>query len=201
MAECIQGVEKELGPSAAVVIDMKKRWAVQRGELAEAIRLDELQPYFDDGANLRSGEATRAAISLMAAGKTDAARLRLGSHPEELRKQVRENPDDIRLLLNLARVEVVLGDGKEGLRHAEKAMALAAKSDQWIAAGIRAQLVGMLAWAGQIPRALEELRLSLQEPGGARVHEVRHGPWYLPLRGDPRFEAMLEEPKNNEPLF
>jgi hypothetical protein len=42
-------------------------------------------------------------------------------------------------------------------------------------------------------------------PFGANVHQARVGIWpfvsFQPLRGDPRFEALLNDPKNNAPLF
>jgi hypothetical protein len=37
--------------------------------------------------------------------------------------------------------------------------------------------------------------------GNLSVHEMRHHPRYAPLRGDPRFEALLNDPKNSAPLF
>lgn len=33
------------------------------------------------------------------------------------------------------------------------------------------------------------------------IHALRVSPQFFPLRGDPRFEALLKDPKNNEPLF
>jgi hypothetical protein len=36
---------------------------------------------------------------------------------------------------------------------------------------------------------------------GLNVHEMKRDPTYTPLRGDPRFEALLNDPKNNAPLF
>jgi hypothetical protein len=33
------------------------------------------------------------------------------------------------------------------------------------------------------------------------VHPLRVNPELAPLRGDPRFEARLNDPKNNAPLF
>jgi len=33
------------------------------------------------------------------------------------------------------------------------------------------------------------------------VHAMRHHPYFFPRQGDPRFEALLNDPKNNAPLF
>jgi hypothetical protein len=33
------------------------------------------------------------------------------------------------------------------------------------------------------------------------VHMMRHDPCWFPLRGDPHFAALLNDPKNNAPLF
>jgi hypothetical protein len=33
------------------------------------------------------------------------------------------------------------------------------------------------------------------------IHAMRRHPMFAPLRGDPRFEVLLNDPKNNAPLF
>jgi hypothetical protein len=63
---------------------------------------------------------------------------------------------------------------------------------------VRAELLAIL---GEKDRALAEIVRLLRVPGGAHVHHMRHAPEYFQLRGDPRFEALLNDPKNNEPLF
>ena len=79
----------------------------------------------------------------------------------------------------------------------------------------RARLASIYAWAGDMDRALRDLTRLLHEPGahlvrfdGAdeyrariNVHELRTCLEFFPLRGDLRFEALLNDPKNNEPLF
>ena len=80
---------------------------------------------------------------------------------------------------------------------------------------MRARLASIYAWAGDKDRALRELTSLLQTPGHhfirfeggddqrarINVHELRTSLEFSPLRGDPRFEALLNDPKNNEPLF
>ena len=58
----------------------------------------------------------------------------------------------------------------------------------------------MLAWTGAKDAALAELARLLRTPFGANVYTARIDPGWLPLRGDPRFEALLNDPKNNAPL-
>ncbi|HEX7630627.1 MAG TPA: hypothetical protein VF388_00725, partial [Lacunisphaera sp.] len=60
---------------------------------------------------------------------------------------------------------------------------------------------GVLAWSGDKDTALAELARLLRTPRGANVHQLRAGIFWQPLRGDPRFEALLNDPKNNQPLF
>jgi hypothetical protein len=38
-------------------------------------------------------------------------------------------------------------------------------------------------------------------PYGGNVNFARVDPDWLPLRDDPRFKALVADPKNNEPLF
>jgi hypothetical protein len=47
---------------------------------------------------------------------------------------------------------------------------------------------------------LAELARLLREPSGVNVHEMRRDPYWRPLLGDPRFEALLNDPQNNAPL-
>lgn len=78
-----------------------------------------------------------------------------------------------------------------------------------------ARLASIYAWAGAKDRALRELASLLRKPGyhiirfdggdnyraRINVHELRTSLEFSPLQGDPRFEALLDDPKNNEPLF
>ena len=71
---------------------------------------------------------------------------------------------------------------------------------------IRWGLVVALAWTGEKEAACAELSRLLAEPWQGSspscfVHELRTGPWLFPLKGYPAFEAILNDPKNNAPLF
>ena len=58
----------------------------------------------------------------------------------------------------------------------------------------------VLAWTGDKDAALAELARLLRTPCGANVYTARIDPGWLPLRRDPRFEALLNDQKHNAPL-
>jgi hypothetical protein len=71
-------------------------------------------------------------------------------------------------------------------------------------------LAFVYSWTGDKDRSIAEYARLLRIPvsvsyavneNGLNVHEMKRCPAYAPLRGDPRFEALLNDPKNNAPLF
>ncbi len=51
----------------------------------------------------------------------------------------------------------------------------------------------ILAQAGEVAAALDEIELLLAGPGYLSVHTLRLDPRWDPLRDRPRFQALLEE--------
>ena len=45
------------------------------------------------------------------------------------------------------------------------------------------------------------MRRLLAEPSVGNIHEFKNGLWFAPLKGYPAFEAIVNDPKNNQPLF
>jgi hypothetical protein len=62
-------------------------------------------------------------------------------------------------------------------------------------------LAGVYAMSGDKDHAIAELSHLLLIPQLNTVALIRVDPSLVNLRGDPRFEAMLADPKNNAPLF
>ena len=102
---------------------------------------------------------------------------------------------------------------EEARRSAPEAVKLVPEAvDSWADLPNRASLAFGPAWPGDKERAGAESARRLRRPsfGGAvstsgtdadlNVPIMRRHP-YFSARGDPRFEARLNDPKNNAPLF
>jgi TolB-like protein/Tfp pilus assembly protein PilF len=185
-------------------ISQRKVMAAERGDWAEAIRLDQLQPYFDDGGEQRYVQAMDAALVLAASGDLAAARRRLGDFPAELHARMLSEPTNARIRGELGVMEALLGHGTEAMQLARQGAEMLPESRDALD-GVNFTfwaLVQVYAWTGDKDRAIEGVAHILRVPSQAGgIYLLHSGPWLTPLRGDPRFEALLNDPKNNAPLF
>ncbi len=188
------------------VIQVRKAWARMHGDLAEAIRLDRLQPYASADLNINEQgmEALDAAVTLAATGDTVGAAARLENLPARIRTQLEIDPTNSRLWSLLAQMEAVLGHKEEAIRCARQATELLpVEIDRYSGPTYRLSLAVVYAWTGEKDRAIDEwarLFRSVQT-GDRTLYQLKYGPWAFPLRGNPRWEALLADPKNNAPLF
>lgn len=192
MEAYLNGLSEEAG------FQKRLTWAAWTGNLPEVIRLDALRP--GSGA----GRAETMAMVLAAQGDLTAARTRLQSFPEGIRSRLLSNEaENARLWGTLGRIEAILGHKDEALRAARKAVELVPESvDSDSGPPLAADLAFVYAWTGDRDRAIAEYGRLLRTPaGGQNIHRMKLDPMYAPLRGDPRFEALLNDPKNNAPLF
>ena len=138
---------------------------------------------------------------LMGANDLPTARARAVKLVPEFKARLEQQPASEWLWSGLAQFHALLGDKEEALRCARKAVELLPESaDSWDGPGNSMALGQVLAWTGDKDAALAELDRLLRAVYGANVHTARIDPGWLPLRGDPRFEALLNDPKNNAPL-
>jgi hypothetical protein len=99
-------------------------------------------------------------------------------------------------------MEALLGHGEEGVRLSRRAVELLPYTrDTLDGPNVSFDLAEVYAWTGDKERALEELARLLRIPCRADVFTMQHDPMFAPLRGDPRFEALINDPKNRATLF
>ncbi|HWA28579.1 MAG TPA: TIR domain-containing protein [Lacunisphaera sp.] len=183
-------------------ISIRQGWAGTIGNFAEVVRLDKLQPYYEGDGAPHYEQAYFAAISYYALGDKAGARSRLEDFPAELRARLGREPKSVRLWAFLAGMEAILEHKDEALRCAERTVELLPESrdalDGVSYAAFRAFTYDVV---GEKDKALAEYARLLRTPATSfvNVHEWKRG--YSTLHGDPRYEALLADPKNNAPLF
>ena len=183
-------------------IELRKGWAGNIGDYAEAIRLDKLQPYYEEDGVPHYEQALFAAFNYDSSGDHAGARARLGNFPDELRALLAQEPKSVRRWSFLAGMEAILGHKEEALRCAERSVELLPESrdalDGVSYAAFRATTYDTV---GEKEKALAEYTRLFRVPATLlmNVHEFKYG--FSTLKGDPRYEAMLNDPQNNAPLF
>ena len=137
-------------------------------------------------------------------GNLPAARARAKDALTAMQAEEMRQADNDVLWANLAVAHAMLGQKEESMRNREKALKFMPPSRDALQGVFNAALLaGALAWCGEKERALTEFEHLLHTPSGTNIYRDR-GFWigsWQPLRGDPRFQSLLKDPKNNAPLF
>jgi TolB-like protein len=189
-------------PHSDWLVWYRKNRALRERDYAEFLRLDREHPGTNDFGNTIDLDQTKVVFVLLHQGDAAGARARLGDGLEKVRAELVLEPDNTQLLRHAALMEACLGYRADALRHIERAVELVPEAkNARTGINIAASRASVYAWVGDKDRALAELARLLQKPGQLNVHRMRSDPIFAPLFGDPRFEALLNDPKNNAPLF
>jgi TolB-like protein/Tfp pilus assembly protein PilF len=190
--------------NAPRVISMLRGIADRRGDYAEAIRLDRLQPYFDGDGTEHYLQALIAAVIYAAVGDADGARQRLGDFPDQVRARLVREPNNTRVRCDLGLMEALLGHNAEAVRLVREGAEMLPESRDAVD-GVNFSLSALLrvhAWTGDKEAAFAELSHMLRVPNQSScANSLRTNPWLVRLHDDPRWEKLLNDPKNNAPLF
>jgi TolB-like protein/Tfp pilus assembly protein PilF len=182
------------------VIYRRKIWARDSGDLAEFKRLDEKQPFEEDGSPIVG--AILAGLVYWGAGDQPLARARVAPFLEEARKQVASTPDNYLAWGNLGQLELLSGQPDAAMEHLAKATRLLPSSRDAVAGpGVRFWYLSGCVMTGRKDEALTGLAELVRQPTGIPLIDIRTSPAFLPLRGDPRFQAILNDPKSRAQLF
>ncbi len=178
---------------------LRASWLVRTGNFAGFKRHSEISSNKQTQSVGASGRELNMAFFLAAQGNLLAARTELRGVDAVRALRDRQPTLPIRWA-TLAQWEVLLGNNDEAFRCAQKARELATES--LAVASYESTLARVHTWTGDKDRAIQEYARLLRVPfSGLNVHEMKHDPAYAPLCGDPRFEALLNDQKNNAPLF
>jgi TolB-like protein/tRNA A-37 threonylcarbamoyl transferase component Bud32 len=111
----------------------------------------------------------------------------------ELDQIVRSQPNYAAALCALGVVDAALGNRENAIREGKRAVALMPVSKNAIdAAMLIHYLSAIYAWTGDKDRAIEQLSETAKLPGSSLSYgRLRLNPLWDPLRGDPRFEAIV----------
>jgi len=182
----------------------RANWADSISDCQELIRLKRLQPYNKQSGLDEWEQDVLAAQDLFLTGDKSGAVARLGHIPDDMPKRLEREPKNPRILAFQAIIELVLGHPAEAVRASERSVELTPESldaiDAPVYATLNAKIYDHIA---NKEKALSEYARLLRTPGSAEilnVYELKRDTRST-LHGDPRLDAILDDPANNAPVF
>jgi tetratricopeptide (TPR) repeat protein len=126
-------------------------------------------------------------------GDEPAARAAFNSARKELEQTVRNQPDYAAALCALGVLDAALGNKQDAIREGLRAVELMPVSKSAIEGAMLIQYLAVIyGWTGDKDHAIERLAEATKLPGGSLSYgDLRLNPLWDPLRGDPRFEAIV----------
>jgi eukaryotic-like serine/threonine-protein kinase len=126
-------------------------------------------------------------------GDETAARAAFTTARKELEQLVRDQPDYAAAFCALGVVDAALGNKEDAVREGQRAVELRPVSKSAIESAMLTQYLAVIyAWTGDKDRAIERLAEVAKLPGSHLSYgHLRLHPFWDPLRGDPRFEAIV----------
>jgi serine/threonine protein kinase/Tfp pilus assembly protein PilF len=126
-------------------------------------------------------------------GDQSAARAAFESARNGLTEEVHKQPDYAAAICALGVIDAVLGNTKDAIREGERAVELSPVSKNAIEGATLVRYLAVIyAWAGEKDRAIQRLAETTYLPGSHISYGyLRLHPLWDPLRGDPRFEAIV----------
>jgi tetratricopeptide (TPR) repeat protein len=126
-------------------------------------------------------------------GDDSAAHAAFDSARKELAEELHNQPDYAAALCALGVVDSVLGNKEDAIREGERAVELTPVSKNAIEGATLVRYLAVIyAWTGEKDRAIQRLAETTYQPGSHISYGyLRLHPLWDPLRGDPRFEAIV----------
>jgi TolB-like protein len=127
-------------------------------------------------------------------GDKSSAREALQNARKELGEKIQSQPDYAAALCALGVIDAVLGNKEEAIREGERALELSPVSQNAIEGATLVRYLAVIyAWTGEKDRAIERLTETTHLPGShVSYGYLRLHPLWDPLRGDSRFETLVD---------
>lgn len=184
------------------VLQFRKMVATWHGNAAEFKRLDERAPYFDGDGVDHAYQDLGLGSAQMLLGDRNGAIARLGNTSKVLHETLETQPSNARAYNVLACAEALLGHDKEAVILITKAKELIPLSRDAIdGVGMLYGLARVYALTGEKDRSVDVLEQLMRDPGNLSVFDIRTDPMFESLRGYPRYEKLLSDPKKNQPAI
>jgi serine/threonine-protein kinase len=193
----IHDVVTEDPNAGEAIADHWFHFALCEGDAAEVTRaLAFISPEGDTLFNVRMPRNVFEGIAERARGDAVTAQSAFTAARAEMEKIVSEQPDYAEALCMLGMIDAGLGRKEEALNEGRRAVELLPfTKDAMTGAELMMFLAIIYAWTGEKDLALKELTSLLEIPGYLSYGQLRLHPYWDPLRGDPRFDKIIEESK------
>jgi tetratricopeptide (TPR) repeat protein len=144
--------------------------------------------------NVRMSRHFCEGVAARARDDAPAAESAFTSARAEMSKLVDQQPDYAEALSVLGMSDAALGRREEALAKGRRAVELVSiTKDAMTGAEILRNLAITYAWAGENDLAVEQLEEVVDIPSPISYGQLRLHPWWDPLRGDPRFDKLVEK--------
>ena len=146
--------------------------------------------------DLRMPRSFFAGLAARAQSDATGAETAFSAARIEMEKIVREQPDYAQALSVLGMSDAALGHREDAIREGRRAVELLpVTKDAMAGRAVLTNLAIIYAWTGEKDLALKQLEDLLPNYGLLSYGQLRLHPFWDPLRGDPRFDKLVEESK------
>jgi tetratricopeptide (TPR) repeat protein len=193
----IESIVTEDPNAVGVIAEQWLDLALCRRDATEtASALASLSPEGTQRFNVPMPRSFCEGLAARAQGDSTAAEKAFTAARVEMEKIVREQPDYAQALCVLGMIDAALGRKEDALRESRRAVELLpVTKDAYTGAAVLTNLAITYAWAGEKDLAIKQLEEILRIPSPVSYGQLRLHPFWNPLRGDPRFEKIVEEAK------
>ncbi|MFN2507392.1 MAG: tetratricopeptide repeat protein [Chthoniobacterales bacterium] len=127
------------------------------------------------------------------AGDGERAQKAFESAHAESERTLREQPDHAGAMCAAAFAKAGVGNKGDAIRQARRAVEMLPISKDAVEGPILAEYLAVIyAWTGEVDLAVEQLALLAKTPSDINYGNLRLHPYWDPLRGDPRFENIVQ---------